>query len=80
MHLNSEYTGYSVPGDKSAVMHHTALQLDPHLWIWGHQFTIVMPVYGGHVVYQSSSTMERQLVTFKDHLTLGWKEWQGVQL
>lgn len=80
MHLNSKNSGYLVPGDKSAVMHHAALQLDFHPWICGHQFTIVMPVYGGHVVYQSSSTVERQLVPFKHQLTLGWKERQGVQL
>lgn len=30
MHLNSENSGYLVPGDKSAVMHHAALQLEFH--------------------------------------------------
>lgn len=70
--------GHSVPGNKSAVMHHAALQLDPYLWIWGYQLTIVMPVYGGNVVHQSSGAVEGQPITFKDHLMLGWKEWQSV--
>lgn len=52
-------------------MQHTVLQLDTHLWVRGHQLTIVTPVYGGDLVHQGSSAMEGQPITFEDHLTLG---------
>lgn len=35
---------FTTPGDKGAVMHDTALQLDTHFWISGHRLTIVTPV------------------------------------
>lgn len=61
-------------------MQHTAFQLDTHLWVWGHQLTVVTPVYGGRLVHQGGSAVEGQTVTFKNHLTLGRQQGQSVQL
>lgn len=70
----------NTPGDEGAVMQHTILQLDTHLWVRGHQLTVLTPVQGGDLVHQGSSAVEGQPVTFEDHLTLGRQQRQGVQL
>lgn len=61
-------------------MQHAAFQLDTHLWVRGHQLTVVTPVYGGHLVHQGGSAVEGQTVTFKNNLTLGRQQGQSVQL
>lgn len=52
-------------------MQHAALQLDAHLWVRGHQLTVVTPVQAGDFVHQGSSTVEGQPVASEDHLALG---------
>ena len=61
-------------------MQHTVLQLDTNLWVRGNQLTVVTPVQGGDLVYQGSSAVKGQPIPFEDHLTLGRKQQQGVQL
>lgn len=61
-------------------MQHTVLQLDTHLWVRGHQLTIVTPVQGGDLVHQGSSAVEGQSIAFEDHLALGRQQRQSVQL
>lgn len=61
-------------------MQHAVFKLDTHLWVRGHQLTIVSPVQGGDLIHQGGSAVERQPVTFEDHLTLGRQQGQGVQL
>lgn len=61
-------------------MQHTVLQLDAHLWVGGHQPTIVTPVQSGDLVHQGGGAVEGQPVAFEDHLPLGRQQRQGVQL
>lgn len=68
------------PGDEGAVMQHAVLQLDTHLWVRGHQLTVVTPVQSGDFVHQGSSAVEGQPITFEDNLTLRRQQRQGVQL
>jgi len=70
----------TAPGDQSAVMQHTVLQLDTYVWVRCHHLTIVTPMYGSDLVHQGSSAVEGEPVAFENHLTLGWQQRQGMQL
>lgn len=69
----------TLPGDEGAVMQHTIFQLDAHLWVRGHQLTIVTPMQGGDPVHQGSGAVKGQPITSEDHLTLGRQQRQGMQ-